>query len=164
LRDQIQRVNRIVLEQVRLNDAARHGHALLVLPGAEPDTREVWYLVRGQRWAALTVDDASPVEDLEARLAPIIRRAAHAFDSVVSNHHSVDEMALIARWLRRTPDHEALIPITAPPCARTLAERVLRVDMTRPFGEVSRDADDAECGDWANESANEEQTVEGARS
>ncbi|RIK47306.1 MAG: hypothetical protein DCC58_00385 [Chloroflexi bacterium] len=135
LRDQIQRVNRVVLEQVRLNEAARHGHALLVLASAEPGSREVWYLVRGQRWAVLSVRDAEDPATLAQRLAPIHARALAGCASVVPNHHSVDELALLSRFMRKTPEHPALIPLpaTMAPLAQ-IAEQILHVDLSQPFG------------------------------
>jgi excinuclease UvrABC nuclease subunit len=161
LRDQILRVDRLVLEQVRLNEAARHGEALLVLNGATPGTREVWYLVRGQRWAALTVEDASSAQTLARRLAPIAARARSALVSVVPNHHSVDEMSLIARWMRKTPDHDALIPIAEESDFERLAQRILSVDLTKPFGDVVHNDDNVVTDDeWSDVSAEQRSSSE----
>jgi hypothetical protein len=136
LRDDIQRVERLVLEQRRINEAAQHGHALLVLPSATPESREVWYLLRGRRWAQLTVESGTDPNRLADRLRPIAERANEAFDAFVPDHHSVDEMALLARWLRRAPNHPALIPIPDLDWLSQAAVRTLAVDLGLPFGEL----------------------------
>jgi DNA polymerase III subunit epsilon len=103
LRDQIQRIEALSLEQQRLDTVRQHTHALLVLPGASPRCREVWYLLRGQRWAQLRVEDDCSIDDLAARLSAIRSRAEVHGASFVPNHHAVDEMSILARWMRKTP-------------------------------------------------------------
>jgi excinuclease UvrABC nuclease subunit len=135
LRDQIGRLERVALEQAQLDGAELTGHALLVLPGAEPGNREVWYLVRGQRWAQLRVEPHQNARKLADRLRPIRERAVAAEGTVVAHHHSVDETSIIQRWLQRNPSHPAFIPWSAGSGCGAMALRALGVDLSVPFGE-----------------------------
>jgi DNA polymerase III epsilon subunit family exonuclease len=139
LRDQLVRIERLVLEQRRIDEAARHGHALLVLPSATPQAREVWYLLRGRRWAQLTVLDATTPAQLLDRLRPVAERAQLAFAAHVPDQHAVDEMALVAKWLRKTPDHPAFIPLDATTSLDEACVRTMMLDLSTPFG-VATDA------------------------
>jgi hypothetical protein len=135
LRDQITRLDHLALEQAQLDSAALTGHALLVLPGAEAGVREVWYLLRGQRWAQLSLDATMNARDVADRLRPIRERALQAELGILPHHHSVDETSIIQRWLQRTPEHPAYIPWPPEASCGALALRVLSVDLTVPFGE-----------------------------
>jgi hypothetical protein len=134
LRDQLVRIERLVLEQRRIDEAARHGHALLVLPSATQRAREVWYLLRGRRWAQLTVPDGASPAQLAERLRPVAERAAAAFATYVPDQHAVDEMALLAKWLRKTPDHPAFIPLDAGASLDDACVRTMELDLATPFG------------------------------
>jgi DNA polymerase III epsilon subunit-like protein len=139
LRDRIRQVERLAGEQHLLDGAGRYQHALLVLPSHEPDRREVWYLLKGRRWAQLSVDHDERRERLAERLAPIRERATEGADTFVPDHHAVDELSILARWMRRTPDHPALISLDE--CGVEEAARLaLAVDLTVPFGDVIADA------------------------
>ena len=56
--------------QAQLDGAERGGRARLVLPSSEPGLREVWYLLRGQRWAQLTVTPHENAGERADRLRP----------------------------------------------------------------------------------------------
>jgi len=144
LRDQIIRVESLARQQQQLDDVARQPHALLVLPGVSSSAREVWYLLNGRRWAQLTVHDSDHVTHLASRLAPITARASFAQSTFVSDHHAVDEMSILGRWMRKTPLHPALIPIFDTSNLLGVSESVLTVDLTLPFGEVPAEMDSFE--------------------
>lgn len=148
LRDQITRLDHVALEQAQLDSAALNSHALLVLPGAEAGVREVWYLLRGQRWAQLSVGATMNARDVADRLRPIRERALQAERGIVPHHHSVDETSLIQRRLQRSPDHPAYIPWTPEATCGALALRALGVDLSLPFGEsvAPTDGEPAEAG------------------
>ena len=138
LRDRIRQVERLAQEQHLLDGAGRYQHALLVLPSPESDKREVWYLLKGRRWGQLTVDRAECPEWLAARIEPIAARARLGTDAFVPDHHAVDELSILARWMRRSPEHPALISLDD----RDLDDAVklaLAVDLTIPFGDVVTD-------------------------
>jgi DNA polymerase III subunit epsilon len=141
LRDQIKRVESLAREQHRVDGARRYMHALLVLPSATPRSREVWYLLKGRRWAQLTVAEDERVTDLVERLGPIVARAVSGEASIVIDHHSIDEMSILSRWMRRTPNHPALISLDDRPPLDLVAAKVLAVDLAVPFGEGGEDAD-----------------------
>jgi excinuclease UvrABC nuclease subunit len=134
LRDKIKRVDALAREQRYLDTAAQHSHALLVLPSATENAREVWYLLRGRRWAQMTVMRGEQADAIASRLRPIIERARVAEAAFAPDHHAVDEMAILSRWLRKTPNHPALIPLDAVPL-EDACQRVQGVDLTIPFGE-----------------------------
>ncbi len=146
LRDRIQQVEALAREQRGLDEVARHRHALLVLPGVDAGTRSIWYLLNGRRWAQLTVDDASAPEALAERLAPIRQRASLAAEGFLPDHHAVDEMAILARWLRRTPAHPAYIALDDG-SIQEVCERALSVDLSVPFGESAAEPEPDENGD-----------------
>lgn len=139
VRDQIKRIEALSLEQQRLDGARRYTHALLVLPSAAPASREVWYLLMGQRWAQLTVADSSSAESLVPRLAVVHRRAVTGKSSLAPGHHSVDEMSILSRWMRKTPEHPALIPLGNDVDFICIARKVLALDLATPFGESHGD-------------------------
>jgi DNA polymerase III subunit epsilon len=144
LRDRIRRVERLAMEQRRLDDAAQNRHALLVLPSAEPECREVWYLLKGRRWAQLTVSDRESPGRLADRLRPIAQRASAAEATFEPDHHAVDEMAVLSRWMRRTPRHPSLISLDDGFDLEDASRRALLADLSIPFGElVGEEPDDA---------------------
>src|SRR5690606_12279489 len=55
LRNHIERLDRIRIEQDTIHRASTIERAVLVLPGAEAASRQLWILIRGRRWAALTI-------------------------------------------------------------------------------------------------------------
>lgn len=144
LRDQIAKVTNLVLEQARINFAARNGHAVLVLQGTELKSREVWYLVRGRRWAQVSIDEQSHVSELAVVLGIIRKRAEIAENSLQLDHHSIDETALLARWIQRSADHPALITWGQDIAPEEIVRRILDVDVSIPFGEEAPGAELAE--------------------
>lgn len=140
LRDRIRQVERLANEQHLLDGAGRHQHALLVLASPEPARREVWYLLKGRRWAQLTVDDGAQVAEVVSRLAPIRERAIEGLGRFVPDHHAVDELSILARWMRRTPDHPALISLDGRDL-EDAARAILATDLSVPFGEAHGIAD-----------------------
>jgi excinuclease ABC subunit C len=139
LRDRIRQVERLAGEQHLLDGAGRYEHALLVLPSPEPERREVWYLLKGRRWAQLSVDNDERPGKLAERLAPIHERATEGVNGFVPDHHAVDELSILARWMRRTPDHPALISLDQRELDEA-ARLALSVDLTVPFGDVAAES------------------------
>ena len=146
LRDRIRQVERLANEQHLLDGAGRYQHALLVLPSPKPDMREVWYLLKGRRWAQLTVADSDRPERLAQRLAPISERARQAAATFVPDHHAVDELSILARWMRRTPAHPALIALDDRELHEA-ARMVLAVDLSAPFGDSVTNGEDDNISD-----------------
>jgi DNA polymerase III subunit epsilon len=134
LRDDIGRANRLVLEQATIGLAASHKHAILVLPGPTKLDRAIWYLYNGQQWAQLQVDDTSSELDISERLGASRQRAILAGESMLLNHQSIDETILLARWIKRSPDHPALIPWPDGRSAAAMVQLALAVDLGQPFG------------------------------
>jgi len=135
LRDRIRQVERLAGEQHLLDGAGRYQHALLVLPSQTDERREVWYLLKGRRWAQLSVENGEAPARLAERLEPIRERAIAGAGAFIPDHHAVDELSILARWMRRTPDHPALISLDDREVFEA-ARLALAVDLTLPFGDV----------------------------
>jgi hypothetical protein len=82
------------------------------------------------------LDDTDPAQ-LTERLRPIAERARLAFATTVPDQHAVDEMALLARWLRKTPDHPAFIPLDGTASLTVACVRTMMLDLATPFGVVA---------------------------
>lgn len=147
LRDQIARLERVAQEQETINVARRVESAILVLPGVRRSERRLWYLLRGRRWAALDVGPEEMTSSLSQRLAVIRQRAVAYRGTMESDHHAVEEMALLSRWIRRSPDHPALVQWPDDLTAESVARQVLDVDLGIPFGESDSDVKHDEKGD-----------------
>lgn len=137
LRDRIKRVEQLSQEQQRIDEAARHTHALLVLPSITPGSRDIWYLLKGRRWAQMTIENSIDLDTLEDRVDMIRARASAAGTTFEPGHHAVDEMAILSRWVRRNPNHPALISLDG---AATVdaCRAALSVDLTRSFDTDTR--------------------------
>ncbi|MEZ4572110.1 MAG: exonuclease domain-containing protein [Thermomicrobiales bacterium] len=99
LRDQIKRLDRLSLEQGKLDVVARAGHLLIVLPGREGFSAQVWYLVRGVSMHALI----SRRESTFAISPDGSRRFGNGRSDRMSlsmTHHTVDEASIYLRWIR----------------------------------------------------------------
>ncbi len=149
LRDRIRQVDTLAREQRGLAVATACPRALLVVPGVETGTRGIWYLLNGRRWAQLTVPDDIPLDILVERLSQIHRRAQLAAERFRPDHHAVDEMAILARWLRRAPGHPAYLPVDDDSLA-TACRQAMQVDLTAPFGEglVAPETDDTDGSEY----------------
>lgn len=136
LRKDIRSVTTIIDEQSRLHEAERLHNLLLVLPSADPDCREVMIVLKGRRWAQIrakrvpawereSVDIAdgdvviattpargegeNALHDLAARIEASLERAREAGD-VELDHHGIDEVSILNRWLFKNAGHPAMIP------------------------------------------------------
>jgi excinuclease UvrABC nuclease subunit len=149
LRDQIKRVELLARQQQQLDDVARHAHALLVLPSATSGAREVWYLLNGRRWAQLSVGAGESAEALAERIGGVAERARLRQATFVPDHHSVDELSILGRFMRKTPRHPALIPIEDDASLADLARQALAVDLQMPFGAEMSTSDDAASDEFS---------------
>jgi excinuclease UvrABC nuclease subunit len=127
LRDQIRRLDRISLEQAHINVLADAGHLLIVLPGLRANSRQVWHLYRGVRWATYDVAVGEAVEALAARLERSRARAEVSGQSVVMTHHTVDEASITSRWVRKYSTADAVVQWQPGITAEELAGRLLAV-------------------------------------
>ncbi len=132
LRDQIQRLGRIALEQANLDVLAKAGQILLVLPGKSRAERQIWYLCRGIRWAAFEVVSGEKAVDLADRLDRARHRAAEFGDWVNMTHHTVDEASITSRWVRNYSTSDAIIRWSSETPAREIAELALIVTPLDP--------------------------------
>lgn len=155
LRDQISRLERISLQQSEIGEAERVGHAILVQAGVEVGQRSIWYLLRGQRWASLTIESETSEADLTSRLGPIRDRALRNERNVVAHHHSIDEMALIWRWLRRSTGYDGYIPWNDGQDAHAIATLILGATL------VIHDDEDEEIGAASSDRAQMVEVLEG---
>ena len=141
LRDQIRRLDRITLEQAQIDVLAKAGHLLLVLPGRAAGARQAWHLYRGVRWASFDILPEDTVEDVARRLRRSRERAESMGASVVMTHHTVDEASIVARWVRKYADTDAVIHWVPELDPREVAARVL---VATPLDPDELDAEEAE--------------------
>lgn len=137
LRDRMRQAEAVARQQWKLEDAARHAHALLVMPDVGDGERSLWYLLRGRRWAQINLPgklSKRAAADLQARLDAVILRARRSEFHFEPDHHAVDELAILARWLRRTPQHPALRPLRGDEDPVDLLAWAQAVDLSVPFG------------------------------
>ena len=147
LRDRMRRAESIARQQWKIEEAARHAHALLVMPDVMPGSRSLWYLLRGRRWAQLQLPSHAgrgDADDLCERLDAVVLRARRAEHRFEPDHHAVDELAILARWLRKTPNHPALRPLRGDEDPADLMAWAHVVDLTVPFGTGAGSDDDAD--------------------
>lgn len=154
LRDRMRRAESIARQQWKIEEASRHAHALLVMPDVTPDSRSLWYLLRGRRWAQLQLPTHvgggdGDADDLRERLDAVILRARRAEHRFEPDHHAVDELAILARWLRKTPNHPALLPLRGDEEPSDLLAWAHAVDLSVPFGVGAGADDDVETEDGA---------------
>lgn len=144
LRDDVTRASRLVLEQAVISAAASEPHALLVLPSVQGMDREIWYLLNGRRWAQFSVAPEEDRSALAGRLRASRARAETAPATIAIDHYSIDETALLSRWINRSGDHPALIAWRDEP-ADLIVQRALDVDLSLQFGEPAETDLDDEC-------------------
>jgi predicted GIY-YIG superfamily endonuclease len=144
LRDQIRRLDRISLEQAHINVLADAGHLLIVLPGLRANSRQVWHLYRGVRWATYDVAGGESEDALAARLERSRARAEFRGESVVMTHHTVDEASITSRWVRKYSTADAVVQWQSGISVGELAGRLLAVT---PLDPDVLDDDDEEGDD-----------------
>ncbi len=93
----------IAHEGALITTAAQTDDLILVLPAVEPTDREVFLITKGRIWARTHVAATDSTADLADRLRRSWQRA-HAAPLPPTDHESIDEMALLASWLRRRSD------------------------------------------------------------
>jgi predicted GIY-YIG superfamily endonuclease len=143
LRDQIRRLESVSLEQAHIDSVAKAGRLVVVLPGREPGSRQIWYLVNGVRWAALDVSNGEPQAELAERLERICARVERRSSAPVMTHHTVDEASIIARWVRKYSPTSGVIEWEDVIGAQEIASRVMAADPLDP-DELGGEEDEGE--------------------
>jgi DNA polymerase III epsilon subunit family exonuclease len=126
LRRDLQQVNGVVGAQRRLREAAETQTLLLVLPSADPRSREVLLVARGRLWAQLRGDRAAGPAALAERLAAAWRRCL-AHPPAPVDHATVDETNILNRWLYQHAGHPAILPLVPSPDDPDFASLAVRV-------------------------------------
>ncbi|CAN5811416.1 DEDD exonuclease domain-containing protein [soil metagenome] len=143
LRDQIKRLDRLSLEQAQLDVIGKIDRLLVVLPAREGADRQVWFLVRGVRWASFEIEDGTTAAALARRLETARSRAEEYDEPVAMTHHTVDEASIISRWVRKYESSDAIIRWDNGLSADEVAERLLIVDPLDPdVTELVRDEEE----------------------
>ncbi|MBX6342076.1 MAG: UvrB/UvrC motif-containing protein, partial [Thermomicrobiaceae bacterium] len=114
LRDQIRRVQSLILSQQLLDEAVERGNALIVTPSPGGDGRGFLLVVRGRLWARVEAGPADNDADVAYRLERSWRRAREGPVASV-DQDSLDEVHILGRWLRRYAGHPAILPLDGEP-------------------------------------------------
>lgn len=138
LRDQLRRAHQIVLHQQLLDEALEIGNVLIVTPSPEPGARELLMVVRGRLWASIRAGSGEADADIADRLERSWRRAQIAPSEVIAQD-MLDQIYILARWLRKHAGHPAILSLRPPPddwqsvvrAARTLSTTKLSFDPVR---------------------------------
>ena len=116
LRDAIRHVAQVTISQSLLTTAVERTHRLIVLPSVEPGAREALVIVAGRLIGQTRVPaDASPT-DTARSLQAIWRRASQTIDATQPvAQATVDEIAIIGRWLHQNEGSPVSLPLPDDP-------------------------------------------------
>jgi DNA polymerase III epsilon subunit family exonuclease len=114
LRDQLRRAQQIVLHQQLLDEALEIGNVLIVTPSPEPGARELLMVVRGRLWASIRAGSEDSDTGVAGRLERSWRRAQRAPGEMIAQD-MLDQIYILARWLRKHAGHPAILPLRPPP-------------------------------------------------
>jgi excinuclease UvrABC nuclease subunit len=129
LRDAIRQVNQVTISQSLLTAAVERTHLVVVLPSAAPGAREVLLIVGGRLAAQVRLLAAADAATGARVLQAAWSAAAAALDpDRPLGQETVDEIAIISRWLYQNEGSPAIVPLpddpTDPAAWRDLIERL----------------------------------------
>jgi excinuclease UvrABC nuclease subunit len=125
LRDQLRRAQQIVLHQQLLDQALDIGNVLIVTPSPEPGARELLMVVRGRLWARIRAGAEDADSKVAGRLERSWRRAQQVPDGMIAQD-MLDQMYILARWLRKHAGHPGILPLRPAPDDWQLVVRAAR--------------------------------------
>jgi DNA polymerase III subunit epsilon len=110
IRNRIERVSDLAQAQKVLSDADRTGQLAIVLPAPSGLDRELLLAYRGRPWARRIFHPEEPNEEVIRDLARSWNRAQrYARDGIAQ--HELDELQILARWVRSHWNHPSIIPL-----------------------------------------------------
>ncbi len=114
LRDQLRRAQQVVLHQQLLDEALEIGNVLIVTPSPEPGARELLMVVHGRLWARIRAGSEDSDAEVAGRLERSWRRAEQVPGEMIAQD-TLDQVYILARWLRKHAGHPAILPLRPPP-------------------------------------------------
>jgi DNA polymerase III subunit epsilon len=114
IRNRIERVTELSNSQSVLSAAVNTGQLAIVLPGVDPETREIMLTCHGRAWSCRTFSlDESP-DDVAADLDRSWERAK-SYASPTILQRELDSVQILARWVRKNWEHPSIIPLRDQP-------------------------------------------------
>lgn len=109
--------------------------ALIVLPSVDPDAVETFLITRGRLWSRRRVrrDEADDVVTTELRDA---WERAHATPLPPLDHETIDETAIITRWLLRHAGSPAIITLPQDTACAAWSDLASAIQAARPTEDV----------------------------
>lgn len=129
LRNRIDRVTELTEAQHVLSSVAENGDLAIVLPGSDPETREVLLTRFGRPWSQriFHLEDAPDV--VAADLERSWDRARRLATDVILQRE-LDSVQIVARWVRKNWEHPCITPIREDtPDWENLVEHARTVDV-----------------------------------
>ncbi len=111
IRDRIAEIERVFVWNRRLIDSVNRNHMILMVPGIEPDTTDLFCVRYGRFAGELTIRRRFP----HAGLTKLLERVYNRRDigAAIDDPIDIDEVRLLASYLKNNGDRGARIPIAA---------------------------------------------------
>jgi DNA polymerase III subunit epsilon len=131
LRNRIERVTDLSNSQRVLNDAVNTQQVAIVLPGGDPENREIMLTRYGRVWSRRDFVLDEPTHQIAADLERSWKRAQRLASSTVMQHE-LDSVQILARWVRKNWEHPSIIPLDSDnPDWPGVVEQALTVDVIK---------------------------------
>lgn len=110
IRNRIDRVAELTEAQQVLSAVSENGDLAIVLPGADPETREIVLTRHGRAWSRRIFHLEETIEAVAADLERSWERACRLASNVVLQRE-LDSVQILARWVRKNWEHPCITPI-----------------------------------------------------
>jgi len=114
LRDLIRKAQRLVLSQRLVDETLSRGPVVVVTGSPEPRAREFLLILSGRLWAQVRASAQQRDEEIAQRLQLAWERAT-AVDPLPVDQESLDQVAIIGRWLRHYAGDPSVFPVSCHP-------------------------------------------------
>jgi DNA polymerase III epsilon subunit family exonuclease len=122
LRDLIRKTQTLLLSERLVDETLSRGPVVVVTGSSEPGAREFLLILAGRLWAQIRASTGECDDEIARRLEVAWERAAAAGPLTV-DQESLDQVAIIGRWLRQHARHPSVFPLSLPPCWLEIVRR-----------------------------------------
>jgi excinuclease UvrABC nuclease subunit len=110
IRKRIDRVTELTESQQVLSSAVNAGDLIIVLPGSDPESREILLTRHGRAWSQRVFHLEDPVAEVAADLKRSWARAQRLASETILQRE-LDSVQIMARWIRKNWDHPSVTPL-----------------------------------------------------
>jgi DNA polymerase III epsilon subunit family exonuclease len=125
----------VAKEGALLTAAEGLADVLIALPSVEAGAVETFLVTRGRPWSRRRVASDDPLEVVAADLREAWQRA-HAADLPPLDHETIDEAAIITRWLLRHDGSPAILPLPTDDAPANWRALTVAIQAARPDEEI----------------------------